>query len=226
MVGGLGTRLRPLTDRVPKPMLHVGGKPILQTIVENFASYGFADIVMCVGYRSDIVKNFFKDGSAFGVNITYVHERKRMGTAGALSLLKDIKEEASPFFVMNGDILTNINLNHLLEFHESGSSIVTMCVRKYDIKVPFGVVDINDNSVVNIKEKPVHNFFVNAGIYLLDYSCLSMVPSDEFYDMPTLIKQIVSKEYSVSSFPLREYWIDIGRMKEYERANSEYHENF
>jgi GTP:adenosylcobinamide-phosphate guanylyltransferase len=164
MVGGLGTRLRPLTENTPKPMLKVGNKPILQTIVEKFAEYGYTNIVMCVNYKSHVIENYFGDGSEFGVNIEYVLEDKRMGTAGALSLLKTKPTE--PFFVMNGDLLTNVNFAHLDNYHLSNNAMATMCVREYDFQVPYGVVSIKNSKILSIEEKPTHKFFVT-----LEYIC-------------------------------------------------------
>jgi len=224
MVGGLGTRLRPLTETTPKPMLHVGGRPILQTIVEKFVAYGFVNIVMCVGYKSNIIQDYFGDGSSFGARIEYVVEHKRMGTAGALSLLKQRPQE--PFFVMNGDLLTNVNFEHLLDFHESSGAVASMCVREYDFQVPYGVVRIEAGNICSIEEKPIHKFFVSAGIYMLDPHCIEMIPNDEFYDMPTLFETLIARQQKSVSFPLREYWLDIGRIEEYEKANAEYHEVF
>lgn len=224
MVGGLGTRLRPLTENTPKPMLHVGGKPILQTIVEKFVSYGFVNIVMCVGYKSNIIQDFFEDGSKFGANIEYVLENKRMGTAGALTLLET--KPSNPFFVMNGDLLTNVNFEHLLEFHLANNAMATMCVREYDFQVPYGVVNVEHGKILSIEEKPVQKFFVSAGIYMLDPQCIKNIPEDEFYDMPTLFEKLIAMNENTISFPLREYWLDIGRMEEYEKANLEYHEVF
>lgn len=224
MVGGLGTRLRPLTDNTPKPMLPVGGKPILQTIVEKFVRYGFVNIVMCVGYKSNIIQNFFEDGNKFGANIEYVPEEKRMGTAGALSLLET--EPTEPFFVMNGDLLTNVDFEHLLEFHLANNSTATMCVREYDFQVPYGVVNVEGGKILSIEEKPVQKFFVSAGIYMLDASCIELIPENEFYDMPTLFEKLIGMNENTVSFPLREYWLDIGRIEEYEKANREYIEVF
>lgn len=226
MVGGLGTRLRPLTDNTPKPMLPVGGRPILQTIVEKFASYGFVNIIMCIGYKSETIQDFFGDGSKFGVQIEYVIEEKRMGTAGALSLLSEKQKPKKPFFVMNGDLLTNINFEHLFDFHLKNKSKATMCVREYDFQVPYGVVNIDKGEIVAIDEKPVHKFFVSAGIYMLDETVLDSIPKDEFYDMPTLFELLIENKGKVISFPLREYWLDIGRLEEYKKANDEYHEVF
>ena len=226
MVGGLGTRLRPLTETTPKPMLHVGGKPILQTIVEKFVSYGFVNIVMCVGYKSGIIQDFFGDGSRFGAKIEYVLEDKRMGTAGALSLLSDEQKPKEAFFVMNGDLLTNVNFEHLLEFHQSSQAMATMCVREYDFQIPYGVVNVKDSEILSIDEKPTHKFFVNAGIYMLDPKAIELIPQNEFYDMPTLFEKLIARQEKTVSFPLREYWLDIGRIEEYEKANLEYHEVF
>lgn len=224
MVGGLGTRLKPLTENTPKPMLHVGNKPILQTIVEKFSSYGFVDIVMCVNYKSHIIQDYFGDGSQFGINIEYILENKRMGTAGALSLLKEKPTRA--FFVMNGDLLTNVNFEHLLEFHQANHATATMCVREYDFQVPYGVVDIENHHITRIVEKPVHKFFVSGGIYLLDTEVLSYIPENTFYDMPTLFEQLIADKQKAISFPIREYWLDIGRMSDFEQANNEYSNYF
>lgn len=221
MVGGLGTRLRPLTEDTPKPMLKVGNKPILQTIVEKFAEYGYTNIVMCVNYKSHVIQDYFGDGSKFGVNIEYILEEQRMGTAGALSLLKEKPTE--PFFVMNGDLLTNVNFEHLHDFHLSNNSLGTMCVREYDFQVPYGVVNIDGSKILSIEEKPVHKFFVSAGIYMLSPDALEYIPENEFYDMPTLFDKFINENKNAISFPLREYWLDIGRMSDFERANSEYH---
>ena len=224
MGGGLGTRLRPLTQNTPKPMLKVGDKPILQTIVEKFADYGYRDIVMCVNYKSDIIQEYFGDGSKFGVSIEYVLEEKRMGTAGALSLLKEKPKE--PFFVMNADLLTNVNFEHLHDFHVSNNSMGTMCVQYYDFQVPYGVVNIENTKILSVKEKPTHKFFVNAGIYMLSPEILNYMPKNEFYDMPNFFEKLISENENIISFPLREYWLDIGRIEEYEKANEEYEEVF
>jgi dTDP-glucose pyrophosphorylase len=220
MVGGLGSRLRPLTEETPKPMLKVGNKPILQTIVEKFAEYGFNEIVMCVNYKSHIIQDYFGDGSAFGVNITYIFEEERMGTAGALSLLKTLPND--PFFVMNGDLLTNINFDHLCNYHLTQNAMATMCVREYDFQVPYGVVNMEGNTILSIQEKPVHKFFVSAGIYMLNPDVIRYIPKNQFYDMPSLFEALIQQDQKAVSFPIREYWLDIGQMEEYERANKEY----
>ena len=224
MVGGLGSRLRPLTENTPKPMLSVGGKPILQTIVKGFVEKGFNKITMCLGYKSDVIKDFFKDGSTFGASINYVEEDKKMGTAGALTLLT--KKLEKPFFVMNGDLLTNINYEQMLDYHESHNSIATMCVREYDIQVPYGVVNTNNENIISIEEKPIHSFFVNAGIYLLEPECIKMIPKNEYYDMTSLFQKIIATDKKAISFPLRDYWLDIGKESEYQKANNDFYNVF
>ena len=220
MVGGLGTRLRPLTNDVPKPMLDVGNKPILHTIVENFAKYGYTDIIMCVNYKSEIIKEYFGNGDKFGVKIEYVLENQRMGTAGALSLLQ--KRPKDDFFVMNGDLLTNVNFEYLHEYHKDSNALASICIRKYEMQVPYGVVNVRANKVTSIEEKPTQSFFVSAGIYMFSPIVLDFIPKGVFYDMPTLLGELLKHDFPIHPFPIREYWLDIGRMDEYRRANDEY----
>ena len=220
MVGGLGTRLRPLTNDVPKPMLDVGNKPILHTIVENFAKYGYTDIIMCVNYKSEIIKEYFGNGDKFGVKIEYVLESQRMGTAGALSLLQ--KRPKDDFFVMNGDLLTNVNFEYLHEYHKDSNACASICIRKYEMQVPYGVVNVRANKVTSIEEKPTQSFFVSAGIYMFSPIVLDFIPKGVFYDMPTLLGELLKQGFAVYPFFIREYWLDIGKMDEYRRANDEY----
>lgn len=224
MVGGLGTRLRPLTEHTPKPMLKVGGKPILETIILNFKKYGFTNIILSVSYKSEIIEKYFGDGSKFGVNIEYIHEEKRMGTAGALSLMRDKLNE--PFFVMNGDLLTNINFENMMSHHLGHTAVATMGVREYDFQVPYGVVNVDGINIQSIVEKPVHHFYVSGGIYILDTKVLEFIPDEKFYDMPILFEALIAQGEKSISFPIREYWLDIGRVEEFIKANDEYHEVF
>jgi len=220
MVGGLGSRLRPLTEDTPKPMLSVGNKPILETIINNFRQYGFRDIILSVNYKADIVKEYFGDGEKFGVKIEYVHEEKRMGTAGALSLMQD--KFKHPFFVMNGDLLTNVNFEHFLSFHNENASIATMGVREYEYQIPYGVINQEAGKILSIIEKPKQQYYVNAGIYILSPSVLEIIPKDIFYDMPTFFEDLIQEGKTPISFPVHEYWLDIGQMKELEKARDEY----
>jgi dTDP-glucose pyrophosphorylase len=224
MVGGLGERLGSLTKNTPKPMLKVGNKSILETIVESFKGYGYTNIVMCLNYKSEIIQDYFGDGSEFGVNIEYILEKKRMGTAGALSLLKDNSKE--PFFVMNGDLLTNVNFEKIHEFYLSNNAQALMCVREYESQVPYGVINIKNTKIVSVVEKPTQKFFVNAGIYMLSPEVLKHIPKNEFYNMTTLFEKLIDKDENTISFPLDGYWLDIGRFEEYKKANEEYNEVF
>lgn len=219
MAGGLGTRLRPLTDHTPKPMLNVGSKPILETIIEGFKNHGFVNFIICVNYKKEVIQNYFQDGSAFGVNIEYIEEEKRMGTAGALSLLKHKPME--PFFVMNADLLTQVNFEQLLHFHGENNSVATMCVREYEYQIPFGVIETNGQNLISIKEKPVHKSFVNAGIYVLNPEVLNVIPNGQFFDMPDLFNELIEQKENTTAFPVLEYWLDIGRIADYEKANAE-----
>lgn len=222
MAGGLGTRLRPLTDTLPKPMLKVGSKPILQIILERFRQQGFRNIFLCVNYKSHIIEEYFGDGAKYGLNITYIKEEKRMGTAGALSLIPNLHED---FIVMNGDILTDIDFTKMLTFHHSNYSHATMGVREYTTQIPYGVVNTHENQIVSIEEKPSLNFKVSAGIYVLSPTILSLIPQDKFFDMPSLFEtSLAQKDYNILSYLIEDYWIDIGRKEEYDRANNEIEE--
>ena len=225
MAGGLGTRLHPLTEHKPKPLLEVGQKPILETIISSFAKYGFKKIYLSVNFKAEMIKSYFQDGKHLGVEIEYLQETQRLGTAGALSLL-DKNKIKDPFFVMNGDLLTNVDFQKMLDFHVEQKVLATVGVREYDFQVPYGVVKTKNGYVTSIEEKPVHKFFVSAGMYLLEPELLDNVPVDEFYDMPTLLSSLINKEKAVSSFPIHEYWIDIGQYSDYQKANSEYLRNF
>lgn len=224
MAGGLGTRLRPLTHECPKPLLKVGNKPILETILLNFIEHGFYRFYLSVNYKADMIKEYFGDGSRWNVEIRYLHEEKSLGTAGALSLLPEVPD--APFFVMNGDLLTKVNFGQLLDFHRTHRAYATMCVREYDHQVPYGVVRLNRHQLLGIEEKPVQRFFVNAGIYVLEPDTLSLIPENDFFDMPSLFELLVQQEKQTIAFPIREYWLDIGRLADFERANLEFAEVF
>lgn len=224
MAGGLGSRLRPLTNDCPKPLLKVGGKPILEIIVEKFIEEGFENFYFSVNYKAEMIKKYFGDGSKWNISIGYLEEDKKLGTAGSLSLIP-IKPQES-IIVMNGDLLTKVNFNHLLSFHTENKSFATMCVRDYEIQIPYGVVKIKNADLLDIQEKPVNSFFVNAGIYVLNPDVLDMVPSGKYYDMTDLFNKIIKRNLKSSVFPIKEYWLDIGRVQDFEAANFEYGQLF
>lgn len=224
MAGGLGTRLAPLTKDCPKPLLKVGSKPILETILESLISCSFRSFFFSVNYRADMIESYFGNGSKWGVSIRYLREEEPLGTAGALSLLPPVPDK--PMIVINGDLLTSLNFAHLLQYHEEHGSSATMCIREYAYSIPYGVVDTDQHRFRGIREKPVHRTFVNAGIYVLESRLIAAIPPSTFTNMTVLFEQLASRGERVSVFPVQEYWLDIGRMDDYERANREYGEVF
>ena len=224
MAGGLGSRLGSLTEDCPKPLLKVGDKPVLETILTNIARYGFSKFYLSINYKGDMIKDYFGDGSRWGVEIKYIEETERLGTAGALSLLPE--PLPSKLIVMNGDLLTKVNFDHLLQFHNDSKGKATMCVREYDFTVPFGVVQLDEHEIVDIDEKPMQKFFVNAGIYVLESSALKNVTANKHLDMTTLFESLIEKKQKTLAFPIHEYWLDIGRVSDLEKASDEFKENF
>jgi dTDP-glucose pyrophosphorylase len=220
MAGGLGTRLRPLTDELPKPMLKIANKPLLEIILENFIEQGFRKFYFSVNYKADMVQSHFADGSHWDAEIRYLRETERMGTAGPLSLLPE--RLTHPVIVMNADLLTKLNFHQLLDFHHEHRAKATMCVREYDFQVPYGVVSIENTRIVAIDEKPVQRFFVNAGVYVLEPEALDLIPASQFYDMPELFSAMIERKWESAVFPIREYWLDVGRLEDFQRANGEY----
>ena len=220
MAGGFGKRLSPLTDKTPKPLLKVGSKPILENILEQFIDSGFHNFFISTHYKSNMVRDFFGNGDRWGVSINYVHEDEPLGTAGALGLLPIDKIDL-PILMMNGDILTKINIEQLLYFHQEQDGIATVCVREYDFQVPYGVIKSKGLHIKSIVEKPIHKFFVNAGIYVLDKSLVKTVNGLDYLDMPTLLEHNIKNGEKINMFPIHEYWLDIGQKEEYELANKE-----
>ena len=218
MAGGLGTRLRPLTDTLPKPMLPVGSRPLLELIVERLKQSGIRRLNVATHYKGEIIADHFKDGQDFGVEITYVKEDQPLGTVGALSLLEDSED---PLLVINGDILTHVDFREMLNFHREHNAELTIAVRQYEFNVPYGVVETDGVSVKGISEKPTVRQFINAGIYLLNPSVRRLVPVQQQYDMPDLIHRIISEGRQVVCFPVREYWLDIGIADHYIQAQSD-----
>jgi NDP-sugar pyrophosphorylase family protein len=223
MAGGKGARLSPLTKKIPKPMLKIGNKPILETIISGFKNCGYKNFILCVNYKSNKIKSYFKDGKKFGVNIKYIKEKKKMGTVGALSLIKEKLSE--PFFVTNGDLLTNLDFEKMMDFHQKCNATATMGVKEYNLISPYGEVHLLNENIIEINEKPKHRFFANSGIYVLDPECIGLVPK-KFYDITTLFNKIISRKKKVISFPIDEYWKDIGKPSDYETAKKEFLKKF
>jgi dTDP-glucose pyrophosphorylase len=220
MAGGLGTRLRPITENIPKPMIEVGGRPILETIVGMLAHSGFSRVFLSVNYRADAIERHFGDGRGFGVEIEYLRESKRLGTAGALSMLPAVP--SAPMLLMNGDVLTGMDLGEFVDGHVQKGAAASLGVREFSTQIPYGVVDLEADRVLAIREKPEVRHWVSAGIYALSPQVLPLVPHGEYFDMPTLLERAVERGYSVRSHPILEYWIDVGRVDDLERARQEF----
>jgi dTDP-glucose pyrophosphorylase/predicted transcriptional regulator len=215
MAGGFGTRLKPLTDNCPKPLLKVGDKPILETVLLSFVKSGFHKFYISTHYLPEMVKEYFGNGEKWGVSISYVYEQEPLGTGGALGLLpKDLPD--LPVIMMNGDVLTKVDLEGLLAFHNENNANATMCVREYEYQVPFGVIESEGNKIKSMVEKPIQRFHVNAGIYVVGRKIIEQVRVDEVVDMPTLLERHLNE--SVLMFPFHEYWLDIGRIDDFNRA--------
>ncbi len=222
MAGGIGSRLSPLTNNCPKPLLQIGEKPILETILIELLKSGFQRFWISVNYRGDMIEEYFGDGSLWNVQIQYLREEEPLGTAGSLKLLPEIFNE--PVIVMNGDLLTKLNYQKLLAFHEYHKAQITVGVREYDLRIPYGVIELEDLFVVDIKEKPIQSFFVNAGIYVLEPHILKMIPDSHFNMTELLSKMMTGKK--VVAFPVHEYWIDIGQYDDFKKAKSDYESIF
>jgi len=220
MAGGFGTRLRPLTDDTPKPMLKVGERPILETLILNFIKSGFSNFYISTHYLPNVIKDYFGNGSKWNVNITYVHEENPLGTGGALGLLPENTPDL-PLIMVNGDVLTSVDFERVLDFHVQNDALATMCVREYDYQIPYGVIVGDGERIISMEEKPVQRFFVNAGIYVIDPEVFKTVDKNRRIDMPTLLQKYLDENRDVLMFPIHEYWLDIGRMDDFKRAQTD-----
>lgn len=218
MAGGFGTRLRPLTENVPKPLLKVSGKPVIEHIVGQLRESGVRHVNITTHYHADKIREHFGDGSGFGVDVRYTHEEEPLGTAGALSMVEATDE---PLLVINGDVLTAVDFRAMLAFHQEHQAKLTVGVRKYEVSVPYGVVEGDGERVTHLTEKPSLEFFINAGIYLLEPSVLRGIEAGQRSDMTDVIQRLLDAGENVTSFPIHEYWIDIGQMDDYLRASSD-----
>ena len=226
MAGGEGTRLRPLTNDIPKPMLEVGNKPILQIILESLRKAGFKRILLNVRHLSHIIKSYFKDGSEFDLNIEYIEEPKPMGTAGSLGIIPTELIPSGPFIVVNGDLLTTLNFRAFYDFHIAANYDFTLCGRPYEVEVPFGYPVIDGDVVTAFREKPIFTHLVNSGIYCISNELIDEVPKNEYFDMPDLIRRTIELGKRVGVFPLREEFHEIGRPESYRTAEEFYRTHF
>jgi dTDP-glucose pyrophosphorylase/CBS domain-containing protein len=215
MAGGYGKRLLPLTESVPKPMLPVGDRPLLEHVIEQLRRSGVREVNMTTHYLPESISNHFGDGNEFGIRLNYLKEENPMGTAGGLKLMR--RPEGS-FLVVNGDILTGVPFHEMLMYHRRHRAEITVGVRKYEMQVPFGVVQCEDVHITGLQEKPSMSFFINAGTYLLEPTAYDSIPDAQRFDMTDLIKKLIAEGRTVVGFPIMEYWIDVGRPEDYKRV--------
>lgn len=220
MAGGLGTRLQNLTKELPKPMLKIGEKPMLHHIINNFKQYGYNKILISVNYKAEIIENYFQDGYAYGVKIQYIKEHKRLGTAGGIRLAKCYLNK--PFFVINGDIFTTLNLENMMETHLKNKCNITIGTRTHTIQIPYGVLETENNVIKNIREKPETNYLINAGVYCLDPEIIELIPNDQYFEITDLINICIKENLKVGSYEIKDYWMDIGRLEDYNKANEDF----
>jgi dTDP-glucose pyrophosphorylase len=219
MAGGRGVRLRPITDTIPKPMIKVAGRPILERIVLHLVGFGIKKIFLSVNYKAEVIEEHFKDGRSHGCEIHYLREDKPLGTAGALSLLPELPRE--PVLVLNGDLLTQLHVGDMLDFHASGGHAATVAVTEYTHTVPFGVVELQDERIVDMAEKPSTTWWTNAGIYVLSPEVVARVKRDDETQMPGVIADCIARNESVGAFRIHGDWIDVGRPDELKKARGE-----
>jgi dTDP-glucose pyrophosphorylase len=219
MAGGKGERLAELTRDTPKPMLKVGPRPILDTIVGNLAGQGFRHFWLAVNYKADQIERHFGDGSALGLDIRYLRETKPLGTCGALALMPTPDE---PFVVTNGDVLAKVDYGHVLDSHLEAGADATVVVRDYQMQVPFGVIDADEGLILGIKEKPTQSYTISAGAYVLSPAALKLVPRDAYHDMPALLADMIGAGLKVRQQWAEGYWMDIGRPPDYAQANADF----
>ena len=222
LAGGLGTRLRPLTFSIPKPLLPVGEKPILELILDRLKGFGFHEFILSVGYRAELIETYFGDGTRFDAEIHYLKEEKPTGTAGPLHLLRqgfDIADDET-FLLMNGDVLTELDFHRFIDAHKSGAFELSVGVKEIERQLPYGVLEIENRLVRRIVEKPVSRHLISAGIYLLQGSVLPLVPADTYFTLPDLVERLVGENRRVGSHLIREFWLAVEHPDDMEEARS------
>ena len=224
LAGGLGTRLKPFTEVIPKPLLPIGEKAVLEIQIEHLKKHGFDEIILATNYKSNYIENFFGDGSRYGVRLLISREEKPLGTVGPLSLLKSKLTE--PFVVMNGDVLSNINFTNFYEFANKKNTLLSLSIKKIIMPYDFGNIFFNDDFVLGIEEKPDIVTFALAGIYIMKPGIFDLIPENTYFGMDTLIKNMLSGKLPISKYELSEYWLDIGRIDDYAIAQKDFEENF
>jgi NDP-sugar pyrophosphorylase family protein len=220
LAGGRGTRLAPYTTVLPKPLMPVGEKPILDIVIRQLRHYGFTEVTLAVGHLAELIQAYFGDGERFGIKIRYSREHQPLGTAGPLALIDDL---STPFLMMNGDILTTIDFARLMEAHRSGGQIATVCAFARPLKVDLGVIEFDgDHRLTQYLEKPTHHYWVSMGVYAFDPRICSHVSRDRPLDLPDMLKALVAAGETVRCHEHDGYWLDIGRLDDYQRAAEDF----
>jgi dTDP-glucose pyrophosphorylase len=219
LAGGQGVRLQPLTEHIPKPMVRVAGRPILERIVLHMVGHGLRRIFLSVNYKADMIEEYFGDGSRFGCSISYLRETEPLGTGGPLSLLPEIPQD--PLIVMNGDLVTQVDVAELLAFHGASSAVATIAVRPYEVEIPFGVIREQAGRLVDIEEKPSSYHLINSGVYILGPEAIRLIPQNVFYPITNLFGQLIERRLPVAVYSMKGDWIDVGRHEELRRARGE-----
>lgn len=224
LAGGRGERLKPLTDNVPKPLLPIGGRPILETAVSRLVEHGLNQIYLSVNHMSSQVKDHFGNGRQLKADITYLEESSPLGTAGCLGLINDQLDHA--LLVMNGDIITTIDYTNMLAYHDEQGADITVATRQLAVELPYGIVELDDGVLQSVVEKPTHEFNICAGIYIISPDVISAIEPNKRLDMPELLSSSLATGKRVVGFPMHEYWIDVGRLEDFQRAANEYNDVF
>ncbi|MBP7496194.1 MAG: NTP transferase domain-containing protein [Bacteroidales bacterium] len=224
LAGGLGTRLKPFTEIIPKPLLPIGEKAVMEIQIEHLKKHGFDEIFLATNYKSDYIKKFFGDGSNYGVKLTISKENTPLGTAGPVKLLKDLLNE--PFLVMNGDILTLLNFKNFYNFATLKESLLTIGIKEIMTPFQFGNIYYEGDYVTDIEEKP--NIITNilAGIYIFKPEIIDLIPDNQNFGMDKLIKEMLQNKMPISKYTIEEYWLDIGRVDDFEKAQNIYKDHF
>lgn len=220
LAGGKGVRLRPLTYSIPKPLLPVGEKPILEEIIERLRAQGLCDLVIAVGYRAELIETYFRDGAHLGVRIEYVRETQPLGTAGPLGLVRAqiALPPAAPLLAMNGDILTDISMRALVEAHRAAGNAITVATRAFVLQHPYGVIRLDGDRITGIVEKPVVSDTVSAGIYAIEPAALDLIPDGKFFDMPDLVNGVLAAGRRAGAYQFDEDWLAIDGLDQLEDA--------
>ena len=224
LAGGLGTRLKPFTEVIPKPLLPIGEKAVLEIQIEHLKKHGVTDVFLATNYKSNYIENFFGDGSRYGVKLTISKEEKRLGTAGPVKLLEEFLDET--FIVMNGDILTNVDFGEIRRFADTQESMLTLSIKKIVMPYAFGNIFFDGDRVTGIEEKPDIITHALAGIYVMKPGIFEHIPKDEYYGMDHLIKKLLAENKPVTKYEIKDYWLDIGRVDDYELAQEDFNKNF